>query len=74
MARHSPQPDPFRCHVVMPDGSVTVLFASTPSPASAEQLLRASFGPGEKQPVKIIVYRGGKTEPIGDPHLEWTRP
>jgi hypothetical protein len=73
MARHLPQPEPFRCHVVMPDGSVAVVFASTSSPASAAQLLRASFGPDDQQPARIIVYRGGKSEPIGDPLLEWTR-
>ena len=74
MARYKPQPDPFRCRAMMPDGSVTVLFASTSGTASsAVQLVRASFATDEIQPVKVIVYRGGKSRPIVQPVLEWTR-
>ena len=71
MARPRPQRDPYRCHVVMPDGSVTVLFGSTATPESALQLVRATFQGQDLQPARIEVYRGGKTRPIGKPLVEW---
>ena len=71
MSRHRHQRDPFRCHVVMPDGSVEVLFGSTATPESALEIVRATFHGHAVRPVKIQVYRGGKTRPVGKPLVEW---
>lgn len=73
MARYRPQRDPFRCHAVMPDGSVTILFASTATPETALEIVRATFHSEGVQPAKIQIYRSGKDKPRGAALLEWNR-
>ena len=55
----------------MPDGSVAVLFASTSTPAVALELSRATWKADGTSPVKVAVYRGGKSKAIGPALLLW---
>ena len=72
MDRSKTRPEPFRCHATMPDGSAMVLFGSTSTPEIAVQLVLASSEPDMPKPVKVTIYRGGKTRPVGKPLLQWS--
>jgi hypothetical protein len=55
----------------MPNGSVTELFASTATPESALEIVRATFHGQTLRPVKVQVYRSGKDKSRGPVLLEW---